>query len=295
VTSQGLTYIDEGQHDGVPLEGGRVYCYYVETYGAYGNPDIAASEPFINRSQIICSQPGDEEPPCKPETPVPNELMDCEAYSSTEGTCQNNVFQNIIKWNRVSDDCGDDVAFYRIYFTASTEIDFIFLGETRDTTFTHSGLTSFAGCYKISAVDRSGNESELSDPVCIDNCPYYELPNVFSPNNDLCNDLFSAYSNRDLEGETGEEGDCNTPPSSKAKCARFVDAVTFRVYNRWGKLVYSYRSGGENTIFIDWDGRASDGSDLSAGVYYYIAEVTFDSVDPAKREQSIKGWVQLVR
>ena len=296
VTSAGFTYTDEGQHDGVPLEGGRVYCYYVETFGTYGNPDIAASEPLINRSQIICSQPGDEEPPCKPDTPVPNELTDCEAYASTVATCQNNVFQNIIKWSRTSDDCGQDVAFYRVYFASNIGIEFKLEAETRDTFYIHSDdLRSFAGCYKISAVDRSGNESELSEAVCIDNCPYYELPNIFSPNNDGCNDVFSAYSNRGATGESGNENQCTTTDESKAKCARFVSDVTFRVYNRWGKMVYSYTSGGENTIYIDWDGRASDGAELSTGVYFYTADVTFITVDPAKSEQTIKGWVHLVR
>ncbi|MEO5603178.1 MAG: gliding motility-associated C-terminal domain-containing protein, partial [Cyclobacteriaceae bacterium] len=80
-----------------------------------------------------------------------------------------------------------------------------------------------------------------------------------------------------------------------AKCARFVEKVNVRIFNRWGKEVYSYESGGKRTIYLDWNGRASDGQELATGVYYYVAEVTFDSVDPAKRNQAIKGWVQLMR
>ncbi|MFZ6009187.1 MAG: gliding motility-associated C-terminal domain-containing protein, partial [Bacteroidota bacterium] len=147
--------------------------------------------------------------------------------------------------------------------------------------------------YKISAVDRSENESELSDAICFDNCPYYELPNVFSPNGDGCNDRFSAYSNRG-SAEAGEEG-CTTSEESKAKCARFVKKVKFSVYNRWGKEVYRYESSGERTIFIDWDGRAIDGSDLATGVYFYVADVTFDSADPNRQYKTLKGWVHLVR
>jgi hypothetical protein len=163
----------------------------------------------------------------------------------------------------------------------------------RDTFFIHQNLPSLALCYRISAVDRSGNESELSDPICFDNCPYYELPNVFTPNNDGENDRFSAYSNRLMPGESEETSSIS--PENRNKCARFVQRVVFRVFNRWGKEVYQYESGGERTIYIDWDGRADDGSDLATGIYYYVADVTFDAADPAKRNQTLKGWVHLLR
>src|SRR3989337_165626 len=95
--------------------------------------------------------------------------------------------------------------------------------------------------------------------------------------------------------KTGANSRCtgDLDPSITSKCARFVDKVFLRVYNRWGKEVYSYESGGERTIYIDWDGRDLNGRELSTGVYYYIADVTFDSVDPAKQNQVIKGWVHL--
>jgi hypothetical protein len=67
------------------------------------------------------------------------------------------------------------------------------------------------------------------------------------------------------------------------------------VYNRWGKEVYGYQSGGERTIYIDWDGRSDDGKELSTGVYYFVADVVFESVDPEKSKKTIKGWVQLLR
>jgi hypothetical protein len=146
-------------------------------------------------------------------------------------------------------------------------------------------------------VDRAGNESELSEPFCFDNCPYYELPNVFTPNGDNCNDLFSAFSDRVSVDEDGNSP-CEAPidlENLRKRCARFVQKVTFTVYNRWGREVYSYQSGGERTIYIDWDGHDNNGKELSGGVYYYSAEVIFDVVDPAKQKQIIKGWVQIVR
>ena len=78
-------------------------------------------------------------------------------------------------------------------------------------------------------------------------------------------------------------------------CARFVLGVTFAVYNRWGKEVYFYQSGGENTIYIDWNGKDNTGRDLDGGTYYFVANVVFDVVDPKKRNKTIKSWVQLLR
>ncbi|MBT1702323.1 gliding motility-associated C-terminal domain-containing protein [Chryseosolibacter indicus] len=302
VLTTGLIYTDEGQHNGVPLDRGTTYCYVVETVGSYGSTDPDLQGPFFNFSQIICTRPGDENPPCKPATPLAHEPVNCDDYVGRLETCNNSIsISNTIKWSRPAGDCDDDISFYRVYVSPTSNGIFVPLVDrtgnflqVRDTFYVHQNLPSFAGCYKISAVDRSGNEGELSDAICFDNCPYYELPNVFTPNNDFCNDVFSAYSERDIVGENASS--CGNPSDqSKARCARFVRKVVFRVYNRWGKEVYNYESGGERTIYIDWDGRSSEGRELASGVYYYVADVTFDTANPAKRDQVIKGWVNLIR
>jgi hypothetical protein len=73
--------------------------------------------------------------------------------------------------------------------------------------------------------------------------------------------------------------------------------VEFTVYNRWGTKVYSYtgQQGDENTIYIRWNGQDDKGKELASAIYYYIAELTVDVVDPAKRKQIKKGWVHLIR
>ncbi len=143
--------------------------------------------------------------------------------------------------------------------------------------YRHSGLRSFKGCYKIRAIDRSGNPSEFSNVKQFENCPYYELPNVFTPNNDNHNDFFRAYI------------------FPYEKCPRFVNSLTFRVFNRWGKEIYSTTSEGENSILINWDGKADNGAVLESGVYYYKVELQYDTNDPKTRSQSINGWVQILR
>jgi hypothetical protein len=295
VNINGFVYVDEGQWNGVPLDDNTIYCYRVMTRGGYGNPQIG--EPLENYSQILCTQLDDEDPPCQPEPPVPNDPPQCANYEDAINfQCNQNIFSNQINWSRPKDlDCLNDVVSYDIYVSSVKGGTFV-LRQTnvRDTFYVDANLPSYARCYKIAAVDRSGNESELSEAICIDNCPYYELPNIFTPNDDGCNDKFSAYNDLLSGGESGGP-DCEISDENKKRCARFVRSVNFRVYNRWGKEVYGYQSGGERTIYIDWDGRSDDGKELSTGVYYFVADVVFESVDPEKSKKTIKGWVQLLR
>jgi hypothetical protein len=290
------------------LNESQIYCYRVEARGSYGNPKIL--RPQINFSQISCAQPSDDEPPCSVSLIPPKPAdVDCQKYFATTGCNISEVFSNTLNWERPADPgCQVDINSYAIYYAARVGDEFKRLPDVvRDTFFVHTNLPSFAGCYKIAAVDRAGNESALSEPLCFDNCPYYELPNVFTPNGDKCNDVFSAYSTRFItQGET-VNGDvppivtnCSTISEDqrnnlKSKCARFVRKVNFQVFNRWGGVAYSFESGGERTIYIDWDGRDNGGRELATGTYYYEAQVTFDVVDPAKANRFIKGWVQLIR
>jgi flagellar hook assembly protein FlgD len=55
-------------------------------------------------------------------------------------------------------------------------------------------------------------------------------------------------------------------------CPRFIEKVEFTVVNRWGKTVFEYVSDfGENTIYINWDGKTNEGRLLSSGYYFYSA------------------------
>ncbi len=302
VTLGGLVYTDPGSGN-PPLSKDQVYCYRVMTRGTYGNPAIA--EPLTNYSQIVCAQPADDEPPvCVPE-PVLVNVLSCEEFFADQSTCRINTFSNEIRWNRATTrECEGDVLGYKVYAASGPDGEFVPVlinGQTftRDTVFVDTNLNSFARCYKVSVIDRSGNESELSEAICNDNCPYYELPNVFTPNGDGCNDVFSAFSDRDSGGEESPGGTAGCQPSDKTRCARFVEKVIFRVYNRWGVEVYYYESvegdSIDKTIYIDWDGRENNGSRLASGIYFYAADVTFNTINPDTRNQTIKGWVHLIR
>ncbi len=303
VTSGRFVYVDSGQWNGVPLSDEQIYCYRIETQGTYANPRIM--EPLVNFSQINCAQPNDSIPPCKPTLEIvakqcnemtPEELA---AYFSTQECpgIEPRVYTNTLSWRRPPDEeCRKDIRSWSVYAAPYVGAEFSLLVQNvRDTFYIDANLPSNARCYRISAVDRAGNESEMSESYCFDNCVRYMLPNVFTPNGDNCNDFFSAYSKQDMD-ESGN-GPCGPIDiqGQRLKCARFVEKVEFIVTNRWGKHVYEYESGGERSIYINWNGRDSNGNEVAAGVYFYSAKVTFTVVDPAKRIQNLRGWVQVVR
>ena len=282
VSLTGFGYVDEGRYKNMPLDDNTMYCYGVMTRGTYGNAKIAISKNF---SQQVCLYPVTKLLPCKPQVSVA--LTDCEQFIK-EKTCENMNFENDVSWEPdLRTGCRLDIVSYDLYASNNAEGEFLLVASNvQNVTFVDGGLPSYARCYRLTAEDSHGNVSELSDPVCNDNCPYFDLPNVFTPNGDGCNDRFSAYQPED-------EATCNTDASSR--CPQFVEQVSFTVFNRWGNSVYKFNSGDGKSVNIDWDGRDDSGTLLDAAVYYYNADVTFTTSDPLKRNKTIRGWVQLVR
>jgi len=306
VTIDGLQYLDVGQFNNTPLVNTQLYCYYVLAKGSYGNPAIAS--PQLNASQIICSQPSDTIPPCATSLSI-DELNcrpigqltggDDEEYPFDNLPCDFADFQNRLSWNPPGL-CAEDIDHYDVYYKRELDNEYVRIASVFDTVYIHDDLQSYAGCYVIKTVDRSGNESEFSNEVCKDNCPNYVLPNVFTPNGDNKNDTFRAYS----DVFVGNEGDQIINIDLKF-CPRFVQSVEFQVFNRWGGEVYTYNSedarlNGESlsrneAILIDWDGFDNSGRELSTGVYFYSAEVKFDAINPENKSRIIKGWVHLLK
>ena len=243
------------------LVNGANYCYYAETTGQYDAPGTLS--PLVNRSQEQCGQPFDYTPPCAPTFAID---PDCETAVNT------------LIWSDVPG-CADDVMGYTIYWAP-------FLGDTLQPFATLEGTPqdpfvfnaggaegTIAGCFAVTALDSlmpgpdgtlRRNESAFSDTLCADNCPFYFLPNVFSPNGDDLNDTFEAFP------------------------WKFIDRVDFRVFNRNGEEVYATADPN-----ISWNGAHRDGGLCADGVYFYTVTAYTIRLEGIIEEQ-FSGTIQLM-
>ncbi len=243
---------------------GKEYCYRIKAYGTYSNPDIP--EPLINRSETMCAFAVDTTAPCAPKLTVTN---GCDDVSL--GLNPDNLY-NLLTWNRPAADCGADVMGYRIYYRPTPDQPYALLDtllSATDTFYLHSGLNSLAGCYVVTAVDSFQNESVSSNEICLDNCPLYHLPNVFTPNGDGANDEFRPF-----------------------KPYYFVDHIDIKIFNRWGNLVWQ-----TNDPDIHWDGTdINTGEPLNDGVFYYVCDVYEIRLSGIQKlPEPLSGYIHLIR
>jgi hypothetical protein len=277
VTENGFTYVDE------KIESNDFYTYRVVTRGTYGNPAIALQQ---NSSQTVSLYPLNNLLPCSPIGKI--NITDCETYRNTN-TCTQHEFTNFFSWEPdASENCRIDIQYYNVYASDSIEGHYLLLATVNEKSYSDTNLKSPARCYRISAVDFTGKEGPQSEPLCNDTCPFFRLPNVFTPGNDLCNDVFTS-----TPAKTAEETGC--ADHNPFDCPRFVNSVTLKVYNRWGAIIYNYNSSNEQSADINWDGRDEAGHEVASGIYYYVAEIDFETLDPAARHKVIKDWVQIIR
>lgn len=246
------------------LTDGDTFCYYVETRNVFCVNELP--EVYVNLSNIVCDVPLDTVPPCPPVLSI--QVNDCETFDS-DLDIKNELS---ISYDFDAPDCQDELSYYNIYFKKRPSDSFKFLESipinSNPTGYIHDMISSYTYCYGATVVDIAGNESAISNLVCNDNCELFDLPNIFTPNEDGKNDLFTLY------------------PDS-----RFVDKIVFKVYNRWGQQIYF----SENDPLINWDGRSTKGEQVSDGIYYFSAEVFFDKLDQEGSKLDYKGWVMITR
>ncbi|WP_353722532.1 gliding motility-associated C-terminal domain-containing protein [Dyadobacter sp. 676] len=279
---QSFNYVDDGTDkyaaDGtvnVTIARDSTYCYKVETVGSYNNSQIRPSV-LYNFSQILCVSSSDTTKPCPPILTL--DPLNCDSLRAhPEAFCTTTGFTNHLTWEYPTQaggrDCDPLVTAYRVYYAryqgdAPTLVATVTTPPSPlQTSYDHEGLTSFAGCYYVTAVNRFGSESAPSNTVCRDNCPMYVLPNVFTPNGDNKNDIFQPY-----------------------ECPAFVQSLEFKAFNRWGVQVFSTKD-----VNINWDGKTNGGKELAAGQYYYEVTIYFESSQRQSTPVTMKGWVQLLR
>jgi hypothetical protein len=284
VTEFGFTYEDIGQFNGEPIEEDVFYCYAVETIGTYGNGKIPL---VFNRSRMACSYPVNNLPVCTPLLTV--EKTDCATFATLHN-CGESAFENMIQWTMPETrGCRNDIVGFKLYYSDNQASSLDLLKDVGYSFAYTDPVESMARCYRITAIDANGIESAMSEELCNENCPYFSLPNVFTPNNDGCNDLFSAYN------PPGQGSSLNCDDSGMMQCPRFVSSVSMKIVNRWGRTVFEFYSDDPQLITIDWDGRDKNGDKLDPGIYYYEADIRFITTDPASSRKKLKGPIQLVR
>jgi hypothetical protein len=229
----GTSYFDDRGRD-LPtgLQRDQEYCYFVRTTGSYSSSGIRS--PLINDSQIACGIPLDVIPPCLPDTTAFNFAPDC----------QNLTLR--FAWTPPDSVCGDDAAYYSIYFSRDT-ISRRLIYQTPDPTTLQYVLQapSIAGCYELTVTDRSGNESEPSPRYCFDNCPLLFLPNVYVVGSSL--PLAPTF-------------------------VRSIGKFEFFLFDRWGIQVA--RSTDPLRL---WDGQIN-GSPAIPGHYYWLMRGELDNL-----------------
>lgn len=232
------------------------YCYYIESNGSYGTSGIFS--PLLNYSQLLCGSPIDNLPPCPPGLTV---YMDCP------------INENRLKWDNTAyiDTCGKDIAVYYIYFAPSETADLYLIDSVLQSfddslSYTHEGIT--LGCYAVTAIDSTGNESAFSNIVCTPGCAGYELPNVFTPNGDQYNDYFTPF------------------PETVGS----VESIEIFIFNRWGLQVFE-----STDPLIMWDGRNQQTNrECPEGTYFYVCTVQEKSLDGLV-QKILQGSVTILR
>ena len=107
-----------------------------------------------------------------------------------------------------------------------------------------------AGNYNLTVFNLCGTVNEAID-VAYDDCDEVFMPNIFSPNDDGFNDIWTLYAGDDV-----------------------IEILELKIFNRWGNLVFENNNFTPNEISTGWDGRFKS-KILSQDVYVFYAIVQY--------------------
>lgn len=138
-----------------------------------------------------------------------------------------------------------------------------FESNSKDLTHTYLNTSDVEMSYDVMLIvtDAFGCIDTAQISVIVDPLSELIIPNVFTPNGDGINDLFTLQS----------------------KALSFVRAELF---NTWGLKLYEWA-----TLHGGWDGRTEAGMEVPQGTYFYI--ITAKGVDG--KEYKLKGPFTLFR
>jgi gliding motility-associated-like protein len=108
----------------------------------------------------------------------------------------------------------------------------------------------YSNYFEAYVLDSLGCRAEDQVLISIERPRKVFVPTAFSPNGDLTNDLLLVHGQK----------------TSKA--------LTFRVYDRWGEMVYEAKDFDFNDPNTGWDGTFR-GEAMDPGVYVWVLEVQY--------------------
>ena len=108
--------------------------------------------------------------------------------------------------------------------------------------------------YTLRITDVFGCTVEETIRLIIDETVDIYIPTAFSPNGDKVNDEFAVYANVN----------------------QVEEIVLFRVYDRWGGMLYEAKNFTPDNTRVGWDGMA-DGYPADPGVYAYSVQLKLAS------------------
>ncbi len=169
-------------------------------------------------------------------------------------------------WNPYIDWKGG-VKTYNIY-RKNPDSSFELINNTKDTSYRDAAFIinpAYNECYKVEAITNDTSAVSESNIFCFGNSPQIWMPDVFTPNGDSLNDLF-------------------TPVFSGIK------SWNINIYSRWGVIVYSYASTSPRPSPLGegdrWDGNFK-GQPAPNGVYVYDLNATDYKGNNVKKEGTV--------
>ena len=121
--------------------------------------------------------------------------------------------------------------------------------------------------YTVTLIDVNGCIESDQITIFVDKRRNVYIPNTFSPNDDGFNDYFMIYGGPEVE-----------------------IIHDFKIYNRWGAVMYSASNFSPNDPLFAWDGRHR-GKEVNPAVFVYFAEIEF--VDG--RKEILRGDITLTK
>ncbi len=112
-------------------------------------------------------------------------------------------------------------------------------------------MPSHQTAYTVQVINTNGCTAEASVTIFVDRKHPVFIPNAFTPNDDNINDVFMVHGNSSVQ-----------------------DIQIFRIFDRWGEVVFENQNTAPNTPENGWNG-TSKGQALNPGIYIYYIEVRF--------------------